>query len=255
MLKTIKGKVIAGTVSVVLLSSAGAAFANSNAGAKFGDWYDGQYGKAAGSVSTQSYGYANGKVGALVAEYNGLKSDATASINGTRDSSTNRVNNAITTEKQAHIDAINSQKTAISGYMATQFNGLSTFADGLIDQAGVDATAYANQNLGAHATTEGGNAVAKVSTDLNDASAAAVTELQTAISTAQGELNTQLRRETNATVDEIKAMIDAKIVELRGTITQIKNDLVLAQQTLINAEAGRQLNDAKVDLQAVVDGI
>jgi hypothetical protein len=50
-------------------------------------------------------------------------------------------------------------------------------------------------------------------------------------------------------------MVDAKIVELRGTITQIKNDLVLAQQNLINAEAGRQLNDAKADLQAVVDGI
>ncbi len=40
MLKTIKGKVIAGTVSVVLLSSAGAAFASSNAGAKLQNWYD-----------------------------------------------------------------------------------------------------------------------------------------------------------------------------------------------------------------------
>ena len=50
-------------------------------------------------------------------------------------------------------------------------------------------------------------------------------------------------------------MIDDKIVELRGTITQINDDLVLAQQKLINVEAGKQLNDAKDDLQAVVNNI
>lgn len=255
MLKTIKSKVIAGTVGVVLLSSAGAAFASSNAGTNFKAWYNGQFNTASQSVSEQSYAYVNGKAGALVTEYNGLKSDATTSINGTRDSSTTRANNAITSEKQAHIDAVNSEKTAISGYMATQFDVLSTFANGLIVQAGVDATAYANANLGAHTSTEGGNAVGKVSTDLTAASDAAVLELKNAISTAQGELNTQLRSETNATVTEIKGLVDAKIVELRGTITQIKNDLVKAQQDLINAEARNQLNDAKADLQAVVDGI
>lgn len=255
MLKTIKGKVIAGTVSVVLLSSAGAAFASSNAGVSFKNWYDGQFNKASQSVSDQSYAYVNGKVGALVTEYNGLKSDATTSINGTRDSSTTRANTVIASEKQAHIDAINSEKKAISGYMASQFDGLSTFANGLIVQAGVDATNYASVNLGAHTSTEGGNAVGKVSTDLNAASDVAVIELQNAISTAKRELNLQLRTETNATVNEIKGLVDAKIIELRGTITKIKDDLVKAQQDLINAEALKQLNDAKADLQSVVDGI
>ena len=255
MLKTVKGKVIAGTVSVVLLSSAGAAFASSNAGTSFKAWYDGQFNAATTSVSTQSLGYVNGKVDGLVTEYNGMKTTATTSINGTRDSSTNRVNNAITDEKQGHINAINRQKSQISGYMATQFDGLSNFANGLIVQAGLDATAYAQVNLGTHATTEGGKAVAKVTTDVSAASAAAVTELETAISTAQGELNTQLASETTATVEEIKGMVDAKIIELRGTITQINNNLIATQKELINAEAGRQLQSAKDALQAVVNGI
>lgn len=255
MLKTIKGKVIAGTVSVTLLAGAGAAFASSNAGANLKDWYDSQFNLASQSVSDQSLAYVNGKVDGLVTEYNGLKSDATTSINGTRDSSTTRANNVIASEKQAHIDAINSEKTAISGYMDNQFDGLSTYANGLINRVGEEATTYANQNLGAHTSTVGGEAVSQVTADLNTASANAVTELQTAISNAKSDLNTQLRTETNATVDEIKGLIDAKIVELRGTITQIKDDLVLAQQNLINEEALKQLNDAKADLESVVDGI
>lgn len=255
MLKTIKGKVIAGTVSVTLLAGAGAAFASSNAGQNLQNWYNGQFNSATNSVSSQSYGYVNGKVGELVAEYNGLKSAATTSINGTRDSSTTRVNNVIESEKQAHIDAINNQKAEISGYMATQFDGLSTYASGLINQAGIDAVTYANTNLGAHASDVGGDAVDKLSTDVVAASEAAVAALETAISTAKGELNAQLALETTATVTEIKGMVDAKIVELRNTITQIKDDLVLAQQNLINAEALKQLNDAKEDLQSVVNGI
>jgi len=255
MLKTIKGKVIAGTVTLALVAGAGSAFAASNAGANLLAWYNGQYNTSVQSVSDQSYDYVNSKVDGLVNEYNGLKTNATTNINGTRDSSTTRANNMITAEKQEHINAINRQKTQISGYMASQFDGLSTFANGLIVQAGLDATAYAQVNLGAHATTEGGNAVAKVSTDVSAASAAAVTELETAISNAQGELNAKLAVETTATVDEIKGMVDAKIVELRGTITIINNNLIATQKGLINAEAGRQLQSAKDALQDVVDGI
>lgn len=255
MLKTIKGKVIAGTVSVTLLAGAGAAFASSNAGQNLQNWYNSQYSSATTDVSNQSYTYASGKVSGLLGEYNGLKSAATTSINETRDSSTTRVNNVIESEKQAHIAAINSQKAQISEYMATQFDGLSTYASGLIEQAGADAVTYADQNLGTHTTTVGGEAVSKLSTDVGAASDAAVTALETAISNAQSELEGQLASETTATVEEIKGMIDAKIIDLREEITAIKDGLVVTQQGLINEEARAQLKAAKEALQTVVDNM
>lgn len=256
MLKTLKGKVIAGTVTVGLLSSVGVAFgAASSAGDNFKAWYNGQFQEASTSVGNQSYTYVNGKINGLVTEYNGLKTDASTSINDTRDKSITRVQKEVDKETEKQIKDLNKEKVKIQKYMAAQFDGLSLLANGLINQAGKEATAYATENLTAHTGTVGGDAVSKVSTDLTATTATATAALTKAISDAKSDLKTQLDNETTATVDEIKGMVDAKIVELRATVTKIKNDLVKAQQDLVAAEAKRQLEAAQAELKAIVDGI
>ena len=50
MLKTLKGKVIAGVAAVLIVAGGTAAFGASNAGAKLKAWYDGQFGIAKAAV-------------------------------------------------------------------------------------------------------------------------------------------------------------------------------------------------------------
>lgn len=255
MLKTIKGKVIAGTVTMALVAGAGSAFANLDAGDKLQAWYNGQFGTSSQEVTNQVQSHVTGKISGLNAEYNGLRSAATTSINSTRDSSTTRATNVINSKNQEYITDVQNQEAAIQAYMDDQFDAITATFDGLIDQADAFAINYANQNLGALTNEVGGQAVDKVEEDLNATRVAAKTALENAITNAKNALDAQLASEKASTVEEINGKIDTRINELRVEITQIKDDLVAAQQKLINDEAKRQLEAAKTELESVVNGI
>jgi hypothetical protein len=255
MLKTIKGKVIAGTVSVVLLSSAGAAFASQDASDNLKAWFDGQFRLSSKSVSDQSSAYVNGKVGSLVTEYNGLKTTATNSINTKAGDVKTSTNANVKGASDAYITDLNAEKAHIEGYLAGEFDSLSNFADGLIDNAGNAAVGYATRDLGSHASTAGIAATKQMTTDINFSTATAKSNLQAAIATAKFELQEDLNSETALTVTEIKRKIDAKIGELRIAITGINNGFIAKQKGNIEAAALVLEKAAKADLESVVDGI
>lgn len=255
MLKTIKGKVIAGTVSVVLLSSAGAAFASSNAGVNFKAWYDGQFNAASSGIQADVTSNVQNRINGLATEYNGLKTAAGTSIATDGTNATTLASGNINTANQEHINAINAQKTHIETYMAGQFTALSTFADGLINQAGTAALGYANNDLTSFTGAKGTAARTSLTTELETDTDEAVAELQAAISGAKTSLQGQLDTLEASTTADIIAAIDAKIVELRGLITAKRDALVAAQKLLIDAKALELENAAKTELQAVVNGI
>ncbi|WP_394188344.1 hypothetical protein [Paenisporosarcina quisquiliarum] len=255
MLKTIKGKVIAGTVSVTLLAGAGAAFASSNAGANLKDWYDGQFNTASGNIQSDVATNVQNRINGLASEYNGLKSAAGNSISTDGTTATATASGNIDTAAQEHIDAINAEKVHIQGYMAGQFASLETFADGLINQAGTAAVNYANNDLTNYTGAQGVAARTSLTTALEDDTEDAVAELQQAISAAQGELQGQLNSLEDSTTENIIDAIDAKIEELRLTITAKRDALVAAQKVLIDAKAVELEEAAKAALQAEVDGI
>ena len=255
MLKTVKGKVIAGTVSVVLLSGAGAAFASSNAGVNFKAWYDGQFNAASAGIQADVTSNVTSRINGLASEYNGLKTVAATSIATDGTNATTTASGNIDSATREHIDAIEAEQEHIEGYMAGQFTSLKTFADGLITQAGNAAVGYANNDLTSYTGTKGTAALASLTTQLDTDTDDAVAELQQAISDAQSELQTQLNTLEASTTADIIAAIDAKIVELRGTITAKRDALVAAQKVLIDAKALELENTAKADLQAVVNGI
>jgi len=255
MLKTIKGKVIAGTVSVTLLAGAGAAFASSNAGANLKDWYDGQFNTASGNIQSDVATNVQNRINGLASEYNGLKSAAGNSISTDGTTATATASGNIDTAAQEHIDAINAEKVHIQGYMAGQFASLETFANGLINEAGTAAINYANRDLTSYTGAQGDAARTSLTTALEGDTTSAVTELQQAISDAKGELQTQLDSLESTTTANIIAAIDAKIVELRGTITAKRDALVAAQKLLIDAKALELETAAKAELDSIVDGI
>lgn len=255
MLKTIKGKVIAGTVSVVLLSSAGAAFANSNAGANLKNWYDGQFGVATSNIVGDVENNVSGRINGLATEYEGLKTAAGTSISTDGANATTLASGNIDTATQEHIDSINAKQTQIEGYMNGQFAALKFAANGLINQAGNAALRYANNDLTNFTGDKGVAARATLTTGLEADTTAAVAELEQAIEDAKSELQTQLNTKEAATTEAIIDLIDAKIDSLRTTITQKRDDLVAAQKLLIDAKALELETAAKAELQTVVDGI
>jgi len=255
MLKTIKGKVIAGTVSVVLLSSAGVAFANQDAGDNLKAWFDNQFNASSQSVSDQSYNYVNGKVGSLVTEYNGLKTTATTNINTKAAETKTSTNSSVKGVSDAYITDLNAEKAHIDSYLVGEFDALSNFAQTLINQAGNQAVGYATTNLGQNASAAGTAATTQMTTDINTATTATKAELVAAISAAKTSLQASLDNETALTVADIKARVDAKIVDLRTQITGINNAFIATQQANIVAAALVLENAAKAELESVVDGI
>ncbi|MBU0905136.1 MAG: hypothetical protein KKF57_08055 [Firmicutes bacterium] len=255
MLKTVKGKVIAGTVTAVLVSGAGVAFGASNAGDKLEAWYDGQFGQASSNIERDVAANVNSRINGLATEYNGLKSAAGTSISTDGTSAYTTASGNIDTKTQEHINSIAAQQLQIEGYMDDQFARLSSFADGLINQAGNTALGYANRDLTSYTGTKGEAARASLTTELGTDTSEAVGELQQAISDAKGDLQDQLDSLEAATTEDIIAAIDAKIEDLRTIITQKRDDLVAAQKLLIDAKALELENAAKDALQEVVDGI
>ncbi|NYF23615.1 hypothetical protein [Sporosarcina sp. JAI121] len=255
MIKTVKGKVIAGTMAFGLVAGGGVAFGASEAGANLKSWYEGQFGTTTQAVTDQVAAHALGKVDGLTTEYNGLKTAATNSIDTTRGMATTVGTTNINEQSAEHIAAINQQKVAISNAMAAQFDKLSRDAANLINETGTAGLRAATNDLTSHTDAKGAAALTAVTTDLGNAKGAAVGELQTAITNAKSELQTQLAREKALTVTEINGLIDAKIIELRRQITKIKNDLVATQQGLITAKAIELEKAAKAEMATLVNGI
>jgi len=215
MLKTIKGKVIAGTVTMALVAGAGSAFANQDAGDNLKAWFNGQFNASSQTVSNQSYAYVNGKVGSLVAEYNGLKTTAKNSINTKAGETKTSTNSSVKSASDTYISDLNAEKAHIDSYLVGEFDALSNFAQTLIDQAGNQAVGYATTNLGQNATAAGTAATTQMTTDINSATVTTKAELVAAIAAAKSDLQADLNTETALTVADIKARVDAKIDALR----------------------------------------
>lgn len=255
MLKTVKGKVIAGTVAFGLLSGVGVAFGATDAGAQLKTWYDGQFGKSSDRIATEIANYGEGKIDGLVAEYNGLKTDATTQISTRGHEVTDTTNKGIDKRAAEHIDAVKEQKAHIESYLAGQFTDLKNFTATLINESGKKALEYANEDLTKNANAAGSEANKKMVEDVDAVRKNAIQDLEETINYAKEDLQAQLDKNTELTIEEIKALIDAKISELRTTITKKNNALIKEQDKIITMNAKALLLKAEADLDAIVDGI
>ncbi|QTD40818.1 hypothetical protein [Sporosarcina sp. Te-1] len=255
MLKKAKGKVIAGTLVVGLVAGGGAVLGATDAGANLKAWYDAQFGKANEKITTEVANYGNSKIDGLLTEYNGLKADATSRIDSKGEFVGDVTKDGIQKRSEEHIDAIKEQKAHIESYLGSQFDSLAQFANGLIEQSGKDALAYAESDLKQHAGDAGKVAGEKMEADIKAATADAIKDLEDTIRWAKEDLQAKLDKETDLTIEEIKAMIDAKIVELRGKVTALNNTFVKEQERVITMAGKALLLDAERQLDALVNGI
>lgn len=255
MIKTLKGKVVAGTVAVTLVAGAGVAFGASDAGTNLRAWYDGQFGSTAKGIEKEAAFYAASKVPGLIKEYNGIKTDATTEIDNSKTTNTNTSKSNIQSAAQEHIDDVKLTHEEIDGFLKGQFDAISTAAQKAIDDASTEVAKQTSNDLTSHTGKKGEEALKFVNEELDKSKNNAIDDLKEAIQVAKDDLSTKLKNEKNLTTAEIKGMIDQEIKDLRVIITEKKKELVANQQGLISAKALELENAAKVELQSIVDGI
>ncbi|WP_077328428.1 hypothetical protein [Virgibacillus siamensis] len=254
-MKSLKGKIIAGTIAAGVITSAGAVFANTDAGNVLQDWYDGMFQDSVQTIQDEATAYGTELLPELQAEYNGIKEDATTDINATRDTETGESIAAINLTKDNHLESLGSKKQEILSNMEKQF--YDVYMEGWLEiqRLADEGQAYAENDLTDHTGAKGQEAVNQVTADLTTATDAAVMELEEAIRQAKEELSGQLTRYSDITVKNLKKGVDFAILELREEVNRITDELVAQQQEIITAKAQNLEDAAKAEMDEVVSGI
>lgn len=255
MLKTIKGKVIAGVAAVVLISGATAAFGATDSGGKLKEWFEAQFGIAKAEVEGDTDAYFSEGYDGLNDQLEGLKSDATSKINNSADKSTRDSKANIGKAANEHIGSITSKRAELEGYMDSEFAKLVEAADARILKTRNSFSRYADKEMGSHTGTAGVAARDFVDAELKTATTQALSDIQAAIDAAKADLQALLDQKATATTDEIKGLIDTSVAGTSYWITSMTNYMVQEQEELIEAAAGALEKDAKQQMQDLVDGI
>lgn len=255
MLKSVKSKVIAGTVAFGLLSGVGVAFGSTDAGAQLKGWYDKQFSKSSDLVASEVASYGIGKVEGLTNEYNAIKDGTKKDLAKVGEQQTDTTNKLIDKDAARHIELIKGQKAHIESYLDSQFQALKDYSKGLINETGAEALAYATNDLKDHAGKTADAVKEKMNEDVKRSTDEAIRDLEETIAWAKSELQSELNKKTDSTIEEIKGMIDAKIADLRTQITNLNKALVKEHTRAITMAAKSLLLAAQKDLDAIVNGI
>lgn len=255
MLKTVKGKVIAGTVAVTLFAGAGAAFGASDAGAKLQTWFNTQFNLATSGVDADANSYYDGKEKVFLEEYGVLKAGATTKINTTKDTARDGADEKIDKALQEHITEINTKKASLEGYMNVEFANLLKKSEDTIYKKGTAISNRASADMEPHTQEVGTAALETLNTELASSTSEAVEELRIAIKNAKDSLQDDLDEHASATTVEMKKLIDTRIAEVSGHVTRMTNFMVQEQEDLIKDRAKELETAAKSEMQGLVDGI
>lgn len=253
--KSLKGKIAAGTVVVFLVSGAGFAFANTDAGERLKNWYDGMFNVTVEEALDEVEDYGAGQVSGLEEDLENAKDEAAASIFNTRDSETDSSLSEIERAKQAHLEALIEEKGEILGYMEHEF--YNVYMENWLElmELADEGVSYASAELALHTGEKGEESLQFVTTELTTATDQAVQDLETEIEKAKQELEAGLDTHQDHLTNNLKKEIDFVVSALQETITTVKDDLVEEQENIITAKAEELEDAAKASLDEVVNGI
>ncbi|WP_042225078.1 hypothetical protein [Oceanobacillus manasiensis] len=255
VLRTVKGKIAVGVLTVGVISGTGAALAGTDAGANLKSWYDSLFDKTAAEIEADVTAYGEGKLPGLTAEYNGLKADASGDIDGTRASETEGAEAAITQVKNSHIESLEGKKSEILEGMGLEFYNLFLKGFWEIERLGKEGVDYATNDLTAFTGTEGEEALGQLTNDLTAAKDSAVSELEEAIRQAEEEIAAEVENQKEINTRNLQNRINWKIDDVRDEVEGLLEGLVEEQKAIITAAAQTLEDDAKSALDDVVSSM
>jgi hypothetical protein len=255
VLGSVKGKVVAGVVTVGLLSGIGTAFANTDAGTQLQSWYNGQFNTAKQQSASAVYNYALGQKNSLMQEKENLKNAAVTNVATAGTDEVDRANGEINSALESHVDAVNTKEAAITTAMPGQFDSFVTSTNGTVNYYVGQEASKATNEITSAVNAQGVVSVDTVNTEVSTTKTNAVAALESEISAAKAELQRLVNEEKAAATQELKDNFDAQIVAVRGQIVDLIADLENANKEAI-ADKGAEIEAAaKAELDALVNGI
>ncbi|MDN4608073.1 hypothetical protein [Sporosarcina highlanderae] len=255
MKMTFKKKIVAGTISAGLLSGVGLAFANTDAGGALKSWYSGVFTGAEASVAQEADQYSADEFSSLDEMFEGMRVGAEFDVDFTKDRELGRATAAIQNAKNSHISSLGEAQTEILAGMDLAFNNVYQEGWLQIQAAGNEATQIASADMTVFAGDTGAAAVEELTTELNAVKAEALTGLEEAIETAKATIMAEVESEKIITVNNLKTAIDFKVNEVFDRVSVILDELVAAQEALIEAKALELENEAKAAMDALLSGM
>jgi len=252
MIKTVKGKVIAGVMAVALVSGGGAALGATDAGAGLKSWYDSQFKKSEQTIAKDTLQHSAAGFSVFAENVKGLKSDATTGINETRDEKTNEAKTSIDNEGKAYVKSVQDKKGEIDENIEKQFEKIESLAKQTLGVTGQAALRLAEFDLKRHTGKEGEAALAHLKDGIEQQTKDSIDEIELEIRNAKIDLRVQLDSKSGDTIATINDLVDAKIAEILETITYKTGNLVQAQKDAIIASAINLEKDAKDKLDEAV---
>lgn len=254
-LGSLKGKIIAGTLVIGVVSGSSFAFANTDAGESLRAWYDNMFGQSVETIEADTEAYIDDQVPSLFDEYEALKDEAGVDIDLTRETETGESIAEILAAKTSHLDSLDGELEQILEEMGLEYN--EVFIAGYMEILDLQTGAfdYATNDLTAFTGEAGEAAVAEMTNDLNQARDGAVEELEAAIQNAQDILAEAINEQEEITTRNLKNQVDWTIEDLRDEVETLLSGLVEQQKNIIIAAAEDLEEDAINALDDVVSGI
>lgn len=255
MIKTVKGKVIAGVVTVGLLSGGGAAFGATDAGAGLKGWFDGQFKKSEKTIAADTLSHSIAGFAGFAGDVKDLKTGATTDINGTRDTKTGNATAGIDQAGKDYISQVDAAKLEIEGNIDEEFAKIKALADKSLKLTGSLAYGAAQYDLSKHTSKEGRAALAHVESEIEEQTNLSISELEEEIRATKNGLKTLLSQKSGATIENINQAVDTEITRILGKITEKTEELIAAQKTLISNKAAELESTAKQILEEKVNSL
>ena len=255
MLKTVKGKVIAGIAVVFLFVGGGVAFGASTAGGNLQTWYSEKFIKSSLLITANTASYVKGKKDILTNEYASIKTKAEATIKATKERESLAKADAINAAKEEHVKTLNGKSSQIETYMDGQFKSIEEAAQLAIKETGEEVLDLSYSDLLLFTGLAGETANETMEKELKDAQGKAVADLEIAIKEAKLLLQGQLDDKAAVSTETIKSMINNKTLELENLISKKKDELLEEQKIIISERALEIENEAKSVLDSVIKEI
>ncbi|MDW0116092.1 hypothetical protein QTL97_04030 [Sporosarcina thermotolerans] len=255
MKMTFKKKIVAGTISVGLLSGVGLAFANTDAGGALKSWYSGVFNGAQASVAQEADQYSAEEFGSLDEMFEGLRAGAEFDVDFTKDREIGKASAAIQSARDSHISSLGEAENEILAGMDLAFNNVYQEGWLQIQAAGNEATQIASDDMTAFAGDTGAAAIEELTTQLDAVKAEALTGLEEAIVAAKAAIMAEVESEKTITVANLKTAVDFKVNEVFNQVADILDGLVAEQEALIEAKALELENEAKAAMDALLSDI
>lgn len=254
-MKGIKGKILAGAVSVSILLGSGLVLANTDAGAQLKAWYNAKLQASFTTIYNTLYAYAESLVPGLLEYKNNLKKDAVDAIKTEAQTVITNSNSKIDSALQEHLDSLNAAKEEILNGMESDYTTWKeekiAWAEPQLNQLQSDVQNEINTAITNQYTTSKYEVTTQVTATKNSAVASLENAINEAKNAITGEMNTN---EAN-TINDLKTYLDDQVATRKATITEATNTLKAEKIEDIKKEGTIIVEEAKAALDALVSGI